>query len=332
MKVRFAPSPTGSLHIGNALGAVANRNFGGTMLLRIDDTDPARNLPGGEAAILDDLRWLGIEWDEGPVRQSERLDRYREAAAGLPQRFQGVTLLRDDGTATYHLASVVDDADFGITHVIRGNDHRPNEGFQRDLAVALGAEPPEYIHYGLVLGPDGKKLSKRAQGASVASLREEGIPPEAVRAYLEELGIPKHDVHLDLARIRSLAVEVHRRASRHGDLAARLGVPVEVVPALRGAHDLNEARELARTILEPPSVKLPDERETLERFRELRAASADGLDKDGSKAIVRELKAVGGHLRAVRRALTGRDSGPELWSVIAALPREETLRRIDAAL
>ncbi len=240
MKVRFAPSPTGSLHIGNALGAVANRNFGGTMLLRIDDTDPARNLPGGEAAILDDLRWLGIDWDEGPVRQSERLDRYREAAAGLPQRFQGVTLLRDDGTATYHLASVVDDADFGITHVIRGNDHRPNEGFQRDLAVALGAEPPEYIHYGLVLGPDGKKLSKRAQGASVASLRAEGIPPEAVRAYLEELGIPKHDVHLDLARIRSLAVEVIDELPEE-DLAARLAVPVEVVPALRGAHDLNEA-------------------------------------------------------------------------------------------
>jgi glutamyl/glutaminyl-tRNA synthetase len=331
LKVRFAPSPTGSLHIGNALGAVANRNFGGTMLLRIDDTDPARNLPGGEAAILDDLRWLGIEWDEGPVRQSERLDRYREAAAGLPQRFQGVTLLRDDGTATYHLASVVDDADFGITHVIRGNDHRPNEGFQRDLAVALGADPPEYIHYGLVLGPDGKKLSKRAQGASVASLRAEGIPAEAVRAYLEELGIPKHDVHLDLARIRSLAVEVIDELPGE-DLAARLAVPVEVVPALRGAHDLNEARELALTILEPPSVELREERETLERFRELRAASVESLDKDGAKAIVRELKAVGGHLRAVRRALTGRDSGPELWSVLAALSREETLRRVDAAL
>src|SRR6516162_9417576 len=109
MKVRFAPSPTGSLHVGNALGAVINRNFGGTMLLRIDDTDPARNAPGGEAAILDDLAWLGIGWDEGPVRQSERQERYCEAAAGLPRRFNEVTLLRGDGTATYHLASVVDD-------------------------------------------------------------------------------------------------------------------------------------------------------------------------------------------------------------------------------
>ncbi len=331
MKVRFAPSPTGSLHIGNALGAVINRDFGGTMLLRIDDTDPARNLPGGEEAILEDLGWLGIGWDEGPVRQSDRLGRYREAAAGMPQRFQGVTLLRDDGTATYQLASVVDDIDFGITHVIRGSDHRPNEELHRGLARALGAEPPEYLHFGLVLGPDGKKMSKRAEGASIAALREEGIPPEAVRGYLEELGIPKHDVHFDLARIRSLAVDVIAELP-DDELAGRIGVPVAVVPALRGAHDLNEAGALARTILDPPAISLPDERETLERFRELRAGFANGLDRDAAKAIVRELKAVGGHLRAVRRALTGRDSGPELWAVLAALPRDETLRRIDAAL
>jgi hypothetical protein len=331
MKVRFAPSPTGSLHIGNALGAVINRNFGGTMLLRIDDTDPTRNLPGGEEAILEDLGWLGIGWDEGPVRQSDRLERYRDAVAGMPQRFQGVTLLRDDGTATYQLASVVDDIDFGITHVIRGSDHRPNEELHRGLARALGAEPPEYLHFGLVLGPDGKKMSKRAEGASIAALREEGIPPEAVRGYLEELGIPKHDVHFDLPRIRSLAVDVIAELP-DDELAGRVGVPVAVAPALRGAHDLNEAGALARTILDPPIISLPDERETLERFRELRAGFANGLDRDGAKAIVRELKAVGGHLRAVRQALTGRESGPELWAVLAALPRDETLRRVDAAL
>jgi glutamyl/glutaminyl-tRNA synthetase len=330
-KVRFAPSPTGSLHIGNALGAVANRNFGDTMLLRIDDTDPARNLPGGADAILDDLLWLGVEWDEGPVRASERAARHREAAAGLPQRFQGVMLWRDDGSPTYHLASVVDDADFGITHVIRGNDHRPNEALHRALAEAIGARPPEYVHHGLVLGPDGTKLSKRAAGASVASLREEGIPSEAVRAYLDELGIPRHDVHLDIARIRSLAVDAIS-SMQDDELAARAGVPVAVVPALRGAHDLNEAGALAATILEPPSVSLPDERPTLERFRELRAGGNGALDAAAAKAILRELKAVGGSLRAVRRALTGRDSGPELWAVLAALPRDETLRRVDAAL
>src|SRR5919199_3625422 len=108
-RVRFAPSPTGSLHVGNALSAVANRRLGDWMLLRIDDTDPARNVPGGEDAIVEDLRWLGIEWDEGPVRQSDRFGRYREAAAALPQRFEGRMLWRDDGTPTYQLASVVDD-------------------------------------------------------------------------------------------------------------------------------------------------------------------------------------------------------------------------------
>jgi len=117
-RVRFAPSPTGSLHVGNALSAVANRAFGDWLLLRIDDTDPARNVAGGEEEILRDLRWLDIEWDEGPVRQSERLERYREAAAPVGDRLDGVTLLREDGTATYQLASVVDDVDFGITHVI----------------------------------------------------------------------------------------------------------------------------------------------------------------------------------------------------------------------
>src|SRR2546423_15265939 len=106
------------------------------MLLRIDDTDPARNVEGGEGAILADLEWLGVRWDEGPVHQSARQERYRVAAEPLGARFDGVTLLREDGTATYHLASVVDDLDFGITHVIRGNDHRPNEELHRRLHQA----------------------------------------------------------------------------------------------------------------------------------------------------------------------------------------------------
>src|SRR5205807_1977572 len=118
-RVRFAPSPTGTLHIGNALSAVANRRFGDWMLLRID-----------------------------------------------------------------------------------GTDHRPNEPLHRRLHEALGTTPPEYVHHGLILGADGKKLSKRAEAATVAALREAGIPAEAVRAYLEELDLPRHDVHLDLPRLR----------------------------------------------------------------------------------------------------------------------------------
>ena len=321
VRVRFAPSPTGSLHLGNALSAVANRRLGDWMLLRIDDTDPARNLRGGEEAIVADLEWLGVSWDEGPARQSERAERHREAAAAasLPDRFEGVTLLREDGSPTYHLASVVDDIDFGVTHVVRGNDHRPNEALHRRLFEALGATPPEFVHHGLILGPDGRKLAKRAEGGSVASLRDSGIPAEAVRAYLEELGLPRHDVHLDMARVRRLSIEALADLSDE-ELAARVGVPVSVAPVLRGARDLAEAREYATLVLEPAEADV-DAPETLARFRELVEAGVE------PRAVVRELKAVGGDLKALRLALTGRERGPELAAVIAALPPDELLRR-----
>jgi glutamyl-tRNA synthetase len=323
-RVRFAPSPTGSLHVGNALSAVINRREGDHMLLRIDDTDPARNLPGGEEAILRDLEWLGIGWDEGPVRQSERQERYREAAEQLGgDRFGRTTLLREDGTATYHLASVVDDVDFGITHVYRGNDHRPNEQLHRQLHEALGTPPPEYIHHGLILGEDGKKLSKRAPGATIESLRDLGIPAEAVRAYLEELGLPRHDVHYDLTRIRRLAVEAIE-AMDDEELARRADIPREAVPVARGARDLQEARDYAAQVLEPPPPRPTEAPQTLERFKEV----SDG----DPRTIIRELKAVGGDLRALRLALTGRDRGPELAAILAALPKEEALRRVDQAL
>jgi glutamyl/glutaminyl-tRNA synthetase len=328
IRVRFAPSPTGSLHVGNALSAVANRQLGDWMLLRIDDTDPTRNVPGGEEEIIRDLEWLGLAWDEGPVRQSERQERYREAAAPLGDRFDGITLLRENGTATYQLASVVDDADFGITHIVRGSDHRPNEALHRRLFEALGTKPPEFLHHGLILGEDGKKLAKRAPGATVASLREAGIPGEAVRRYLEELGVPQHDVHYDLPRIRRLAIEAIESMS-DDELAARVGAPAELVPALRGARNLREAQEYAEAILTAPPAAKGSSPETLERFRELLERSNGGID---ARALVRELKAVGGNLRALRLALTGQEHGPELWTVIAALPRDETLRRIDAAL
>src|SRR5205085_731411 len=196
-RVRFAPSPTGSLLVGNALCAVANRRFGDWMLLRIDDTDAARNVPGGEEAITEDLTWLGIAWDDGPVRQSSRGARHMEAAraAGLPQRFEGIMLWRDDDSPTFHLASVVDDIDFGITH----------------------------------------------------------------------------DVHLDLERIRSLSVDVLAQLSDE-ELAERAGVPPEAAALMRGAHDLVEARALARSVLDPPSNSLLLSPETLERFVELRSS------------------------------------------------------------
>ncbi len=303
------------------------------MLLRIDDTDSSREVAGSLDAILVDLEWLGLPWNDGPARQSERADRHREAAVsvGKPDadgslRFGRTTLLRPDGTPTYHLSSVVDDHDFEITHVIRGADHRSNTELQRELARALGFEPPEYVHHGLLLGSDGKKLAKRAGAPTLAAYREAGVPAEALRAYLEELGEPAHDVHLDEPRIRRLAIDAIQALSDE-ELAARAGAPPQLAGALRGARDLVEARAMAAAILEPQPVTLPEEaRPTLARFTELRSSGLDG------KEIVRELKAVGGDLKALRLALTGAERGPELWAVIAALPQDEALRRVDAAL
>jgi glutamyl/glutaminyl-tRNA synthetase len=336
VRVRFAPSPTGSLHLGNALTAVVNRRYAddhhGRLLLRIDDTDPARSVPGGEEAILADLEWLGLAWDEGPLRQSERHVRHREAAhlVGEPDpdgalRFGRTTVLRPDGSPTYQLASAVDDLDFAITHVIRGSDHRANAELQAALIRALGGEPPEYVHHGLLLDDAGRKLAKRRGAFSLADVRDRGFPAEAVRAYLEELGLPRHDVHLDLARLRRLSLDAFAALS-DGELAARVGVPVSVVPVLRGARDLVEARDYAALVLEPPRRVEVDAPETLRRALELIAAGAE------PRELVRELKAVGGDLKALRLALTGREHGPELGALVAALPRAELVRRIEARL
>jgi len=348
VRVRFAPSPTGSLHVGNALTAVANRRFadehGGVLVLRIDDTDPSRTVEGGEEAILADLTWLGVAFDEGPVRQSDRGALYAEAseralAAGRVERdgdgsvrlASGTTLLRGDGSATYQLASVVDDLDLDITHVIRGSDHRPNLPVQTRIASALGATLPVVIHHGLVLGEDGKKLSKRHGHSSIAELRDEGFPPTAVRAYLDELDLPEHDVHLDLSRLRRLAVDAIA-AMPDDELAAAADAPVDVVQALRGARTVVEARDYARLVLEPAVVELgPEAAPTLERFVELRTPAPERLSHDDGRAIVRELKAVGGDLHALRLALTGADKGPELAAVLAAVPRGEALARADRA-
>jgi hypothetical protein len=342
VRVRFAPSPTGSLHVGGALTAVANRRFaderGGVLVLRIDDTDVAREVAGSEAAILGELAWLGLPWDEGPIRQSERADRHREAALAIAEpddegalRFGRITLVRPDGRPTYHLATVVDDADLGITHVIRGKDHLSNQQLHEELARALGFAPPEFIHHGLLVGEDGRKLSKRSKAASIAGLRELGIPPEAVRAYLEELDLPRGDVHFDEARLRRLAVSA-LGSLPDDELAVRVGVEARLGPALHGARDLVEAQTIAEQISQPPTPTETASPETLLRFAELLEQAGGDLDKERARALVRELKAVGGDLRALRLALTGSERGPELWAVLVALPPEEALRRARSAL
>ncbi len=255
VRVRFAPSPTGALHIGGARTALYNwlyaRGRGGELILRIEDTDRERSTPENVEQILDALRWLELDWDEGPLSQFERAERHRErleellasgrayrdsatgedvtawkkahgnrgyrgepsdepgAAVRLRVPDEGDTVVEDeirgevrfpnassddfviaraDGSVLYNFAVAVDDADMGITHVIRGDDHLSNTPKQDQVMEALGVEPPRYAHLPLLHGPDGKKLSKRHGAASVQELREAGYLPAAVRNYLALLG------------------------------------------------------------------------------------------------------------------------------------------------
>ncbi len=228
MRVRFAPSPTGALHIGGARTALYNwllaRGSGGSLVLRIEDTDRERSTPQTVEQILDALRWLELGWDEGPFSQAEQLPRHREAierlldeghayrdegAVRLRVSQEGETVVQDeirgdvrfphsgikdfvvarsDGSPLYNLAVAVDDLHMGITHVVRGEDHLSNTPRQVMVLKALGADPPAYAHLPLLLGPDGNKLSKRHGAASVQELREAGYLPDAVRNYIALLG------------------------------------------------------------------------------------------------------------------------------------------------
>lgn len=230
VRVRFAPSPTGMLHLGSARTALFNylfaRHHGGKLILRIEDTDLIRSSREFERSQLEDLDWLGLSFDEGPFRQSERPERYERAAQRLVETelayesedesgrralylrpsarsgsfrdelrgevsFGGIedfVILKSDGTPSYNFAVVVDDSEMGITHVIRGEEHLPNTARQVLVYRALGAEEPAFVHLGLILGPDGKKLSKRHGAASVAEHRREGYLPEAITGYLALLG------------------------------------------------------------------------------------------------------------------------------------------------
>ena len=230
VRVRFAPSPTGMLHLGGARTALFNylfaKHHGGDLILRVEDTDRARSSEEYERSLVEDLDWLGLSFDEGPYRQSERAELYEAAARELSEkdltyeasdevgrralyfrpahrsgRFRDAlrgevpfskvgdfVILKSDGTPSYNFAAVVDDLDMGISHVIRGEEHLSNTARQALLYGALGAQEPEFIHLGLILGPDGKKLSKRHGAASVADYRREGYLPEALLGYLALLG------------------------------------------------------------------------------------------------------------------------------------------------
>ena len=230
VRVRFAPSPTGLLHIGGARTALFNylfaRHYDGDLILRIEDTDRQRSKPEFERAQLEDLAWLGLSFDGGSYRQSGRGEVYERAVQRLVESgltyestdeagrralyfrpversgsfvdglrgevtFGGVedfVILKSDSTPSYNFAAVVDDADMGITHVIRGEEHLSNTARQSLLYEALGATEPRFVHLGVILGPDRKKLSKRHGAASIADYRTQGYLPEALVNYLTLLG------------------------------------------------------------------------------------------------------------------------------------------------
>lgn len=266
IKTRFAPSPTGYLHVGGARTALYSwlfaRNLGGEFVLRIEDTDLERSTQPAIEAIMDGMHWLNLDWDEGPYFQTKRFDRYnaviddmlskgtsykcycskewletlREAqmARGEKPRYDGrcrdshdhhaddepcvvrfsnpqdglvvfndlirgpiefsnqelddLIIRRADGSPTYNFCVVVDDFDMAITHVIRGEDHINNTPRQINILKALGAPVPDYAHVSMILGDDGKKLSKRHGAVGVMQYRDDGFLPEALLNYLVRLG------------------------------------------------------------------------------------------------------------------------------------------------
>lgn len=279
VRVRFAPSPTGWLHIGGARTALYNflfaRKYGGKFILRIEDTDRSRSTEEAIQAIIEDMKWLGLTWDEGPevggpygpYRQTERVDLYHQAVQKLissgaayycfctpeelekmraealaqkksfryPRKCRGLSeaevserlkrgekaavrfktplegklavsdivrgkvefdlsqlddfvIARSDGTPTYNLAVVVDDALMKITHVIRGDDHLSNTPKQILIYEALGYPVPEFAHLSMILGPDKKPLSKRHGATAIFEFRNQGYLPETMVNYLALLG------------------------------------------------------------------------------------------------------------------------------------------------
>jgi glutamyl-tRNA synthetase len=262
---RFAPSPTGYLHVGGARTALYSwlyaKSQGGKFILRIEDTDIERSTPQAKQAILDGMTWLGLEHDEGPFYQTERFERYnhyidqllekglayrcymsseelnsireeqekrgekprypgtwrdrtdypedkpfairfknpKEGAVVFKDHVRGdisisntelddLVIRRTDGAPTYNFCVVVDDWEMGITHVVRGEDHINNTPRQINILKALGAPVPEYAHVSMILGDDGKKLSKRHGAVSVMQYRDDGFLPQAVLNYLVRLG------------------------------------------------------------------------------------------------------------------------------------------------
>ena len=436
---RFAPSPTGYIHVGNLRTALFNwmiaRQKGGTFILRIDDTDASRSKEEYVDGIREDLEWLGLTWDR-MERQSQRLDRYHEAADALrangrlyeafetpqelelkrrkqlnmgrppvydrsalklseeekaklresrsghwrfkldqeriewedgilgPQSIDAASvsdpvLIRGDGQLLYTLASVTDDIDMGITHVVRGLDHVTNTATQIQITRALGSEPPAYAHHSLLTGAQGEALSKRLGTLALRDLRERGVEPMALVSLMARLGsgqpvevvdsldalVAEFDLSRfgaaptkfdpeDLNTLTARAVHAKPYAAVAPTLAG-IGVPEDKAEAFWAAvsENLNTladaevwwrlCRDGAEPLIDPEDeafvaqalAMLPDRPWTEETWGAWTQAVKAETGRKGR-----------GLFRPLRRALTGRDDGPDMSRL---MPLLENVKAVD---
>ncbi|MFT8468726.1 glutamate--tRNA ligase [Acetobacter syzygii] len=438
MKLRFAPSPTGLLHVGNARLALANALFarrnGGKFQLRIDDTDTGRSREELVGAIQQDLEWMGITWDE-TFRQTERLDRYAAAIEKLKasghlypcfeseqelaakretqirqrrapvydramlrmteqQRAQAEAngkvpywrfklsgrivrwrdlvmgecqvklpsvsdpvLVRTDGTVLYTLASVVDDLETGISHIIRGEDHVTNTGVQIDIAEALGARPDHFrfAHLPLLLDENGGKLSKRFDACSLRTLRQDGVEAQALISYLARLGSSDDPALMPFdALAHSYDLSHISRSAARFDTRQLLGLnhrylaqlPFDAIAdklpkgateafwlAIRSNIDLLSEAKLWLQVVEGDII--PPVQEADEAFLKDAAAllPAEPWDEGTWKTWTTAIKDKTGRsgkalFHPLRVALTGEEHGPELRDLLPLIGRPRALARL----
>ncbi len=381
-RLRFAPSPTGDLHVGGARTALFNwlyaRHTGGKFLLRIEDTDRERSTEQAVQAIFDGLRWLGLDWDEEPLFQHTRQEahcaaveqllasghayrcyctpeeleqmraeqrarggkprydgrcRHRTDAPDLPfvvrfrtpqegmvgfddlikghlavanEELDDLVLQRSDGTPTYNLAVVCDDAEMGITHVIRGDDHVNNTFRQLHLYEALGLTPPRFGHMPLILGEDGAKLSKRHGATSVFEYARLGYLPAAMRNHLARLGWSHGDQEHFTTEEMIAAFDIDGIGTSPSVFA------MQKLDSLNGWYlrnaDLDEVTDLFADFLEREAVEIevPHDRAWLRRIVESQRERTTTLKEMAEKShyffreeIELDEKAARKHLRPV---------------------------------
>ena len=437
IKVRFAPSPTGNLHVGNLRTALVNylfaRRADGHFMLRIDDTDTERSTPEFEASIRADLTWMGMEWDSED-RQSQRLGRYDEAlqklvadgrayacyetqeelalkrkaqlSAGRPPVYDRAALklteaqkaqfeaegrrphwrflldhsevswtdmvrgdvsyhmsslsdpvlMREDGRVIYTMASVVDDIDHDITHIIRGEDHVTNSAAQIQLFEALGGTAPVMGHVALLAGADGEGLSKRLGSLSIGQLRDEGTEPEALASLLARIGTADPVLACaDMAAIiEGFDLSRFGRATAKFDPAELAQVNVKIVQQ-RGFDDVagrlkaldvggGEAfwlavRDNVSTVAEAAHwwrVCTTPLAPVIESAEVAAAAAADLPDGDldgvwgaWTRSVSEATGAKGrGLFMPIRLALTGQERGPEIGPLLPFIGRDRILARL----